>query len=84
MDYTQKTKEILDRIEKETGISRNVAAGFASMYLLCGREHEVKEKVKKMLDIVDEELDNDIHDLRIVQSITQSPVFPDSSESPNS
>ena len=59
MDYTQKTKEILDRIEKETGISRNVAAAFLSMYLLCGREHEVKEKVKKMLDIADEELDEE-------------------------
>lgn len=57
MDYTQKTKEILDRIEKETGISRNIAAGFASLYLLCGREHEVKERAKHMLDIVDEELE---------------------------
>lgn len=75
MDYTQKTKEILDRIEKETGISRNVAAGFVSMYLLCGREHEVKERAKQMLDIVDEELDS------LWENVGKCS---DSSESPNS
>jgi UV DNA damage repair endonuclease len=72
MDYTQKTKEILDRIEKETGISRNVAAGFASMYLLCGREHDVKERAKQMLDIVDEELDNDIPYGRMLENDERS------------